>query len=66
MDDEMSRRRSGTEPSAGTPQVERSEARPQLSAVDRHTLAEKISLTDGTTFAEARQQVERFLSSGSP
>ena len=66
MDDEMSRRRPGTESRPGTPQVERNEARPQLSAVDRHKLAEKISLTDGTTFAEARQQVERFLSSCLP
>jgi hypothetical protein len=66
MDDDMTRRRSGTESRPGAWQVERNQAHPQLSAVDRILLAEKIALVDGTTFADARRQVERFLSPCSP
>jgi hypothetical protein len=65
VDDETTRGRSSIEASLGGSQVERNAPRPQLSAVDRQLLAEKIASIDGTTLAEANQQVERFLGSRS-
>jgi hypothetical protein len=63
MDDGITSNRSFGEFSTAASRTEHNVLQAELSALDRHLLARKISLIDGTAFAEARQQVERFLGS---